>query len=145
MAANTVATSAFPRPPMPYSTTKAIDDATTEASPAANVATRTVVHPLGMTLTRSRKTPQPTRPVTTAMLRTFAPSAETPPSANNRDCTITTTPTAVMPSQGPTRITARAPPKRWPEVPAATGKFNIWSANTKAATRPVSAILLSWR
>ena len=44
---------------------------------------------------------------------------------------------------GPTRIAASAAPSRWPLVPAATGKLIIWTAKTKAATRPASGAVRS--
>src|SRR3954447_5120494 len=72
------------------------------------------------------------------MLITLSPSADSPPSANSRPCTTSTTVTARAPAYGPTRTAARTPPSRWPLVPLATGKLIIWTANTNAATSPTT-------
>ena len=46
-------------------------------------------------------------------------------------------------SQGPTSTAARAPPRRWPLVPAPTGKLSICVAKMKVATRPASGAVRS--
>ena len=82
----------------------------------------------GSTFTSRRNTGQATKTVTNAMLMMFNPSALSPPSANISAWTMITTDTASAPVYGPTRIAASAPPNRCPLVPAATGKFSIWTA-----------------
>ena len=49
----------------------------------------------------------------------------------------------IMPRLGPSTITASAPPKRCPLVPAAIGKFIICSTKMSADIIPVRAINLS--
>ena len=56
---------------------------------------------------------------------------------------MTTIEIHITPRLGPRTITARAPPKRCPLVPAAIGKFIIWSTNMSADIIPVRAINLS--
>ena len=87
---------------------------------------------------RSRRAPP-----TIAMFSTFSPSADSPPSAKNSPWTSSTSAMQIAPGHGPTSTVASTPPSRWPLVPAATGKFSIWTANTKAATRPASGACLS--
>ena len=82
------------------------------------------------------------------MRRTFVPSAVTPPSANRKACTASTTVRHSVAVAGPTSTAARAAPRRWPEVPAPTGKFTICAAKTKTATSPASGAVRSsssWR
>src|SRR3954469_7386751 len=81
----------------------------------------------------------------TPMLRTFAPSAVTPPSANTNDCTTSTTDMTTQASHGPSRIAASAAPRKWPLVPPATGKLSICTANTNAAVTPSSGTRRSSR
>ena len=73
----------------------------------------------------------------------LTPSAVSPPSANSTPCMSSTTETHSTPVYGPTSIAARAPPSRWPLVPAPTGKLSIWTAKMNAATRPASGAVRS--
>ena len=43
-----------------------------------------------------------------------------------------------VPAHGPSRMAARTPPRRWPDVPPATWKLNIWAAKMNAAMTPMS-------
>ena len=86
---------------------------------------------------------QPTREVIIAILRTFIPKALNPPSANSKDWITTTIEIQIIPRLGPKPITAKAPPSKWPLVPAAIGKFIIWRTKIKADIIPVNAINLS--
>ena len=72
------------------------------------------------------------------MLRMFAPSAVTPPSAKTKACVVITTASTRHASQGPSRIAASAAPRKCPLVPPATGKFSIWAAKTNAPVTPTS-------
>ncbi len=138
IAPRTVDTGTPPEPPIAYSPVNAADAATTDIHDATAVAATTDVAVVGSRRITRRNTPHPTSAVTSAMLITLRPSAETPPSAKTRHCTTTTTATTTAPTQGPSRIATRAPPRRCPDVPAATGKFSICSAKTKAAASPAS-------
>ncbi len=82
-----------------------------------------------------------------AMLNVLMPRAVSPPSAKMSACTTTTTVTTSSPSDGPSSTAARAPPRRWPDVPEATGKFTIWAAKTNAADTPArgTRASASWR
>ena len=66
----------------------------------------------------------------------LVPRAVIPPSAMKRAWTSRTTPMQRIAVHGPARTAAKVPPSRWPLVPAPTGKFIIWPANTNVATRP---------
>src|ERR1035441_9173380 len=68
-----------------------------------------------------------------AMLKMFAPSASTPPSANRKHCTINTVVSTTMAALGPSKAAASTPPTRCPDVPPATGKLTICAANKNAA------------
>ena len=76
------------------------------------------------------------------MLTTLSPSAVSPPSANSRACTTSTTVTHSAPTYGPTSTAASTPPSRWPLVPLATGKLSICTAKMNAATEPGQRDLL---
>src|ERR1017187_8176280 len=71
-----------------------------------------------------------------AMLKMFAPSASTPPSANRKHCTINTVVSTTIAALGPSKAAASTPPTRCPEVPPATGKLTICAANRNAAASP---------
>jgi hypothetical protein len=71
-------------------------------------------------------------PPITAMLKTFAPNVDKPPSAKISACIIKT---IVMPSiamYGPRSTARKVPPTRCPLVPYKIGKFIIWAAKIKA-------------
>ena len=70
-----------------------------------------------------------------AMFRIFAPSAVSPPSAKSSACTASTTVITSVPTHGPTRIAASAPPSRCPDVPAATGKLIICAAKMNTSSQ----------
>ena len=76
----------------------------------------------------------------TAMLKIFAPRARTPPSAKRKHCTTNTAVMTMMAALGPNRTEISTAPSRCPDVPPATGKFNICAAKTKAAARPSRGI-----
>ena len=84
--------------------------------------------------------PYPAKAPTRAMLTTFSPSADSPPSANTSAWTTSTTATASAPANGPTSTAASTPPKKWPLVPLATGKLIIWAAKTNAAASPTTGM-----
>ena len=83
MAPNTVPRSAPPWPPIAYIAVKPIDDATTEAQAAIADAPIALPVDFGSTFTSPRKIGQAISAVMMAMLRTFTPSALTPPSAKS--------------------------------------------------------------
>ena len=58
-------------------------------------------------------------------------------------CPVRTTAITMQASHGPSRIVARAAPRKWPLVPPATGKFSIWAAKTNAAVTPSSGTFSS--
>jgi hypothetical protein len=142
MAAKTVDTAALPVPPHAYSRTNPPEAATTETHDATAAAPTSAAPVFGSRAVSSRNTSQATKTPISAMLTTFRPSAETPPSANSRAWSRRTTEMTIAPTHGPSRIATSAPPSRWPEVPAATGKFSIWTTKMKAAASPASGI---WR
>ena len=72
----------------------------------------------------------------TAMLSRFAPMTTRPPSWKTMACRATTAVKATTAAQGPRTMAASAAPIRWPDVPPATGKFNICAANMNAAMTP---------
>ena len=76
------------------------------------------------------------------MLKMFAPSASTPPSLKMSACTSSTQAMTIAAAPGPISTAASTPPSKCPEVPPATGKFSICAANTNAALKPISGILL---
>src|ERR1035441_6017151 len=80
--------------------------------------------------------PYPPAAPTIAMLKMFAPSASTPPSANRKHCTINTVVSTTIAALGPSNAAASTPPTRCPEVPPATGKLTICAANRKPAPTP---------
>src|SRR5660398_277973 len=71
-----------------------------------------------------------------ATLRILAPRAVIPPSAMARACTTRTTDMTITAAQGPSSTAANIAPRRWPLVPAATGKLSICAAKTKAPVTP---------
>ena len=70
------------------------------------------------------------------MLKMFAPSASTPPSANRKHCTINTVVSTTIAALGPSKAATSTPPTRCPDVPPATGKLTICAANRNAAASP---------
>ena len=91
---------------------------------------------LGSTARTPRKTSQPTPTPTSAIRVMLVPRAVIPPSAMKSACTSSTVLRHSTAVHGPTSTAASAPPRRCPLVPAPTGKFIIWPAKTKVATRP---------
>ena len=82
---------------------------------------------------------------TIAMLKMLAPKVVSPPSWNIKHCTIKTKLKTIAPTYGPKVTEANAPPKKCPEVPPRTGKFNICAAKIKAAITPIKGTSLSFR
>ena len=72
------------------------------------------------------------------MLKIFAPSASTPPSANTKHCTTSTAVSAITAAPGPSNAAARTDPTKCPLVPPATGKLSICPAKMNAAANPSS-------
>ena len=143
-----IATRTLPRgtetvPPIAYSRTNAIEENTTDNSPATTepLIRETLVSP--NTFFQKVILNQPVKDVTIAILRTFTPRALSPPSAKRRDWITTTIDIQITPRLGPSTITASAQPSKCPLVPAAIGKFIIWSTKIKADIIPVKAINLS--
>src|ERR1039458_6718374 len=75
-----------------------------------------------------------------AMLKMFAPSASTPPSANRKHCTINTVVSTTIAALGPSKAAASTPPTRCPEVPPATGKLTTCAAKRNAAASHVEDV-----
>ncbi len=76
------------------------------------------------------------------MLKTFAPSASTPPSAKMRHCTKSTIDMTRTPAPGPSSTDASTAPIRWPDVPPTTGKFSICPTKMNAAESPMIGTIL---
>ncbi len=79
----------------------------------------------------------------TAMLNRLAPSAAIPPSWKISAWALTTMVMTNTAAHGPSKISARAAPSRWPDVPPATGKLSICPAKIAAATTPINGTLRS--
>ena len=97
----------------------------TLTKPAIAAAGPTDARRLGSTLRAATNTSHPTPTPIRAISVMLVPIAVTPPSAMNSAWTSSTTLTHSTAVHGPTRTAASAPPRRWPLVPAATGKFII--------------------
>lgn len=48
-----------------------------------------------------------------------------------------------QPLAGPRSTAANTPPRKYPEVPPAMGKFNIWAAKMNAAVTPMRGMVCS--
>ena len=136
IAANTLPISISAVPPTAKSNVNAVAATGTETNAPTAAAIGTNSIRFGSTTCARRKTPYPTKAPIRAIRVMFVPRAVMPPSAKISACTKRTTLMHSAPVQGPTSTAARAPPSRWPLVPAPTGKLIICPANTNAATRP---------
>ena len=119
---------------------------------AISAAARTAIHaPTPATAYRTpllrpaaaRYSPYPMTAVSSPMLKILAPITSRPPSWKSSPCTAMTAVITKTAAQGPSTMAASAPPKKWPDVPPATGKLSICAAKMKAAITPISGTCFS--
>ena len=115
----------------------------TESKPPSAAASEIEDLVFGKSLRSSKKIPYPAQTPKTPMLKTLRPMAVRPPSANKKPCINKTTVSAKVAAQGPTKTAAKAPPSKWPLVPATTGKLSICTAKIKTAVRPARGAVFS--
>src|SRR5262249_28737972 len=88
----------------------------------------------------NRYTPYDTSDPTTAKLKQFAPSANTPPSPKKSACISNATEIASIAAQGPSAIAASPIPAACPVVPPGSGRLDIIRTNENAAASDSSGI-----